>query len=832
MNGVEERRTHVSLELKAKRLGLYLEPSDPEDNRGAVVRRFDPVGDGGQRGEAELSGTVKVGMLLTHINDQTVTFAPFPTLVSLLVNSPRPIRLTFRDPEIAEFRDSYRFLRTKLHVEKEAAFLARSAPAALANDKAWLALLAELGGKRGASWGVQRLVRDANGDVTFPLDPSARLNAVSPVHGRIVGLSSPQGAGPAGAGGAPPPLSSPPTPASPSKPPAPVPASAAVGGGSQLHALMMSSSPAYARPVRVELPAGAPSSTPASSAAPAGDGDDDDGDSPGRERASKPAAPEPPSVVVVSIYKRCWGPGSIGVAVPPGLGVPLPGELPKPKAREALHATLARLVAAGGIPAAFRPAVWWELSGAHAKAALHPPGYYAGLCTLAPAPEAKYALDKDVDRTFPGHPVFDSRAGLASLRRLLAAFAVHNPDLGYCQGLNFLAGYLLLLLSEEQAFWVLDCLVNEILPPDYYSPTLIGVHADQRVLGHLVGELLPDVATAYESAGVSLHVVTVEWFMCALVTLLPAHTAVRVWDALFLHGSEALFRVPLVLFLQHRDRILSVSQSSTRSKVAVTTNAGGATPGGGGGGGGGALSPVSGPGADGGAASPTVVVASTSLQRSSGSFFARKQRDTVAETAARVMAAVAASSASSGVDSPRAGAGGEGAASSDAPSTPSKGAAGGGENDGGSVEGVVDPSASPQSAPAPAQALAKGGTVRSPLSTFPALFSMLKSMPTNAHDPDELMRLAFPATPKDAKESLDWRYTAPSRLAKLRAAAREQAMEELGENVFPSPPPPAQAQAPAPVAVTARQAAQEIEAAAVEVGGGGEDEDEGNRATI
>ena len=122
---------------------------------------------------------------------------------------------------------------------------------------------------------------------------------------------------------------------------------------------------------------------------------------------------------------------------------------------------------------------------------------------------------QDVERTFPGHPYFESAKGLESLRRVLSAFAVHNADIGYCQSINFvtgaspvlfthseqpcirlhhvvvarfvtlhkrtcarhLSGFLLLLLPEESAFWCLDVLVNEILPPDYYSHTLAGVHA-------------------------------------------------------------------------------------------------------------------------------------------------------------------------------------------------------------------------------------------------------------------------------------------------------------------------------------------------------------------
>ena len=33
-----------------------------------------------------------------------------------------------------------------------------------------------------------------------------------------------------------------------------------------------------------------------------------------------------------------------------------------------------------------------------------------------------------------------SRAGIEALRRVLLAFSVHNPEVGYCQSINFLAG--------------------------------------------------------------------------------------------------------------------------------------------------------------------------------------------------------------------------------------------------------------------------------------------------------------------------------------------------------------------------------------------------------
>ncbi|KAI3677113.1 hypothetical protein L1987_86737 [Smallanthus sonchifolius] len=71
----------------------------------------------------------------------------------------------------------------------------------------------------------------------------------------------------------------------------------------------------------------------------------------------------------------------------------------------------------------------------------------------APVPEkSKKQIEKDLPRTFPGHPALNEE-GRNSLRRLLLAYARHNPDVGYCQGMNFFAAMLLLMMPEENAFW-------------------------------------------------------------------------------------------------------------------------------------------------------------------------------------------------------------------------------------------------------------------------------------------------------------------------------------------------------------------------------------------
>ena len=95
---------------------------------------------------------------------------------------------------------------------------------------------------------------------------------------------------------------------------------------------------------------------------------------------------------------------------------------------------------------------------------------------------------------------FSTSPGQAALRNVLIAYATHNPTVGYCQSMNFLAALLLLqvqpfylrnvtvaktpdarvlqLQDEEAAFWVLVSIVEDKLD-QYYHRSLSGLRIDQ-----------------------------------------------------------------------------------------------------------------------------------------------------------------------------------------------------------------------------------------------------------------------------------------------------------------------------------------------------------------
>lgn len=68
----------------------------------------------------------------------------------------------------------------------------------------------------------------------------------------------------------------------------------------------------------------------------------------------------------------------------------------------------------------------------------------------------------DVDRTYPNHIKFREVGGEGqrTLFRILRAYSIHDSEVGYCQGIGFLAAFLMVYMSEIKVFWMLCAIMR------------------------------------------------------------------------------------------------------------------------------------------------------------------------------------------------------------------------------------------------------------------------------------------------------------------------------------------------------------------------------------
>ena len=267
-----------------------------------------------------------------------------------------------------------------------------------------------------------------------------------------------------------------------------------------------------------------------------------------------------------------------------------------------------------GIPPEWRGAAWFYYAGGPAILAKHS-GLYDKLITKEAKPVDVEAIERDLHRTFPDNIKFKPPNGahtatsserssqstmtestrsrsppasagtesetpiITSLRRVLHAFAVYNPRIGYCQSLNFIAGLLLLFVnSEEQCFWLLN-VITHIYLPGTHDMSLEGSQVDLGVLMTEIRDTMPGVwdkiggeleadpnARPQTSKTIRLPrtrrkdlssistdrlppitMAMTAWFMSCFIGNLPIETTLRVWDVFFYEGSRTLFRIALTV---------------------------------------------------------------------------------------------------------------------------------------------------------------------------------------------------------------------------------------------------------------------------------------------
>ncbi|KAL8693770.1 MAG: hypothetical protein Q9218_001466 [Villophora microphyllina] len=233
-----------------------------------------------------------------------------------------------------------------------------------------------------------------------------------------------------------------------------------------------------------------------------------------------------------------------------------------------------------GIPPAWRGAAWCYYSGGTRLQEQNPETYSSLLSRLEASELSSNeieAIERDLHRTFPDNIHFKAdhpaqrgseTTQLSSLRRVLQAFAIYRPQIGYCQSLNFLAGLLLLFLPEEKTFWMLHVITTDHLPGTH-ELSLEGANVDLWVLMFALKESSPsiwakvgvggeDVGSIQAARLPPISLCTTSWFMSMFIGTLPIESVLRVWDVIFYEGSKMIFRIALAIFKMGEQRIKDV----------------------------------------------------------------------------------------------------------------------------------------------------------------------------------------------------------------------------------------------------------------------------------
>lgn len=209
-----------------------------------------------------------------------------------------------------------------------------------------------------------------------------------------------------------------------------------------------------------------------------------------------------------------------------------------------------------GIPNALRGAVWQLLVGCHDNTDAMEQ-YRVLMTKESPQDDV---IQRDVHRTFPAHDFFKEAGGSGqeSLYRIGKAYSIYDKEVGYCQGLSFLAAALLLHMPEEQAFAVLCKIMYQYNMRELFKNGFKELRVKLFQLETLIDELIPELGSHFKSLSVDAHMYSSQWFLTLFTAKFPLGMVYRVIDLFLSEGEPIIFKVALGLLQCSRQQLLTL----------------------------------------------------------------------------------------------------------------------------------------------------------------------------------------------------------------------------------------------------------------------------------
>mmetsp|Transcript_17880 Transcript_17880/g.36840 ORF Transcript_17880/g.36840 Transcript_17880/m.36840 type:complete len:370 (-) Transcript_17880:110-1219(-) len=154
-----------------------------------------------------------------------------------------------------------------------------------------------------------------------------------------------------------------------------------------------------------------------------------------------------------------------------------------------------------------------------------------------------------------------TQSGQAALRRVLRAYSYYDREVGYCQGMNFIAGMFLTLMNEEEAFWLLVSVMSDkpCNMRGLFGEGMLQTHKVLYVAEKLIYHYMGRLARHFEKEHVHVTMYATQWLLTQYTSSFKFDLVFRVWDAFLGEGWKIIYRVMLALLQKYQSQLLKMS---------------------------------------------------------------------------------------------------------------------------------------------------------------------------------------------------------------------------------------------------------------------------------
>ncbi|CAF3719685.1 unnamed protein product [Rotaria sp. Silwood1] len=209
-----------------------------------------------------------------------------------------------------------------------------------------------------------------------------------------------------------------------------------------------------------------------------------------------------------------------------------------------------------GVPVHFRPLLWQCLAKVNTSTAKEKYIDYIKMTS-----SCEKVIRRDISRTYPEHEFFKEKHGIGQERlfNVIKAYSLFDREVGYCQGIGFIVGLLLMHMPEEEAFAVLVSIMQDFSMRDMYKPDMFCLGLCMYQLECMIQEFLPELYRHFQVESFNTSMYASSWFLTLFTTQLSLNVVSRVMDLFLSEGIEMIFRIAIALLEIHQDELMFLS---------------------------------------------------------------------------------------------------------------------------------------------------------------------------------------------------------------------------------------------------------------------------------
>ncbi|KAG0277537.1 hypothetical protein BGZ95_005770 [Linnemannia exigua] len=211
-----------------------------------------------------------------------------------------------------------------------------------------------------------------------------------------------------------------------------------------------------------------------------------------------------------------------------------------------------------GLPSKLRGLIWQSMSQASST-------YLETMYTQLLKEHSPYEriIQRDLARTFPQVDMFKEEGGKGQemLFNILKAYSLYDPHVGYCQGLGFLVGPLLMNMDEKEAFCVFVRLMETYDMRTMFTLNMEGLQLRLYQFSALLSEHLPMLHAHLSFHSIHAAMYASQWFLSLFAYTYPLPLVLRIYDVVFTEGApETIMRVAVAFLKKNEEKLMQLQE--------------------------------------------------------------------------------------------------------------------------------------------------------------------------------------------------------------------------------------------------------------------------------